>query len=585
MSKNKTKSIPLISFLLALITLLGACQTTPVSPTTPSHTETVSTTEIPTVSPSPSPTATPLPTATNTATPTPPPAAFWQMGLPETFVSEIVLPDGSSWQSDSTLSRYHIIPFDKKQKLEPLAQTDWTYVLVAPFFTVTDNLSYEDLRAFLAGNDMPDGAQEDTKVLMTQSDKAAILHLLNMSWAQNIKTVMELDDISADAWGQDWAIVPFEALEPQWKVIAVDGVSPLDHDFDPEVYKLNLRVGVFHNEQDNWENPENEFDFSTVLPSPNRDRSQLTSLIMTGVTAMARDTAFIMETEGVLYPGEKIRDLLRVADLTHISNEVSFYEDCPYPDPDYEGFIFCSNPEYIKLLDDLSADIIELTGNHNNDVLALYKVDSVPFTLDLYEQYEMQWYAGGVNERDAKSPLHIEHNGNRLAFIGCNSYGPTMAWALDERSGAAPCEDFGWLKSEVADLRQKGYLPIVTFQFQEDYVREATSLQERDFRDVAQAGPVIVNGSQSHVAKAMEFYEGSFIHYGLGNLFFEQPDVYITYDSFIQEHYFYQGRLINTRLHTITIRDGGQPRLMTEEERQKFLTMIFDVSEPLRRTQ
>ncbi len=88
---------------------------------------------------------------------------------------------------------------------------------------------------------------------------------------------------------------------------------------------------------------------------------------------------------------------------------------------------------------DLGTDIVELTGNHNNDVRAIYKVDSVPYSLDLYRENDMQWYAGGTNLTNAKAPLKIEHNGNKLAFVGCNSYGPYMAWATDDSSGFAPC--------------------------------------------------------------------------------------------------------------------------------------------------
>ena len=350
-------------------------------------------------------------------------------------------------------------------------------------------------------------------------------------------------------------------------------------DFEPESTPLTQRIILSTTTTDISLTEE---ELSALLPAPNRDHSQLTSLIMSGVTAMARDTAFVMSTEGVLFPGTEIRDFMRAADLTHISNEVSFYEGCPFPDPDYTGYIFCSDPEYIDLLDDLGADIIELTGNHNNDVRALYKVDSVPFTLDLYREYGMQWYAGGVNITDAKAPLLIEHNGNKLAFIGCNSYGPDMAWATEESSGAAPCENFGWITEEVTRLRGQGYLPIVTFQYQEDYLVAAQSSAIRDFRPLADAGAVIVNGSQSHVAKAMEFWNNGFIHYGLGNLFFDQPEFYITYDGIIQKHFFYQGRHISTQLLTITLQETAKPRLMTPEERQKFLNGLFETSSLLK---
>jgi len=212
-------------------------------------------------------------------------------------------------------------------------------------------------------------------------------------------------------------------------------------------------------------------------------------------------------------------------------------------------------------------------------------VDSVPFTLNLYEERGMRWYAGGTNLANATAPLKIEHNGNKLAFIGCNSYGPEMAWATQDGSGAAPCQDFAWLKAAIFNLRQEGYLPIVTLQYQEDYFQEATNTAIRDFRPLAEAGAVIVNGSQSHVAKAMEFYGGAFVHYGLGNLFFDQPEFYITYDSFIQKHFFYQGRHLNTQLLTITVEETAKPRFMTIEEREGFLSEIFGLSQDLRSKQ
>lgn len=579
--KHTTRKFIILSLLLLMA--LSACRVEKVvSPTDVPKTQEPTKPSAETLVPSETPTAFISPTSAPSATPAPP--AFWKGTLPLDLQERIFLPDGAVWASDENTATYSIVASVPEKLNTHLASTQWTYALVAPFFTVRDDISLSDLQFFLMGKESESPDLSDRKVLLDEGDYDSLIALLGLSNpSDKVLKKVARDAIFADPWGDDWAIVPFDALQPGWKVLAIDGISPLDHDFNPDKYALTLHVTIESKTENNEQSA--SMDFSGILPVPNRDETQLTSLIMTGVTAMARDTAYVMETQGVLFPGTEIRDILRAADLTHISNEVSFYEGCAFPNPDYKGFIFCSNPEYIKLLDDLGADIIELTGNHNNDVLALYKVDSVPFTLELYEQYGMRWYAGGVNVEDAKAPLLIEHNGNKLAFIGCNSYGPEMAWATESGSGAAPCEDFSWLKAEVARLRAEGYLPIVTFQFQEDYFREASSLQLRDFRDVATAGPVIVNGSQSHVAKAMEFYEGVFIDYGLGNLFFDQPEFYITYDSFIQEHHFYQGRHISTKLYTITIEETGKPRPMTDEERSEFLAIIFSVSEPLRRTQ
>ncbi len=100
---------------------------------------------------------------------------------------------------------------------------------------------------------------------------------------------------------------------------------------------------------------------------------------------------------------------------------------------------------------------------------------------------------------------------------------------------------------------------------------------------MAQAGALIVSGSQAHMPAAMEFNSGSFIHYGLGNLFFDQmshmmPDGSVIYDTrnvFVDRHIFYAGRYIGTELLTYIIEDYARPRLMTQAERVKFLSAMF----------
>ena len=529
-------------------------------------------------------TSTPAPTATATQIPSPTPSPTpgpiklnLSLELPEELLAAIPTPVGMMLSSDPEEADVIVEVASKEQIYESISFQ--VYALVAPFFTIQDDIALKDFNSFLTGK-----ITQEIAPFTTVYAKEPVALLQRLIDPRNPKRVALTSLMTAEFSvfpDGSWMIVPFEELQPEFKVISIDGINPLDDDFDPSKYPLSLPIGVRLGNTDR--EVESEV-LRSLLPQTNFNPAQLTSLIMTGVTAMARDTAFVMSTEGVLYPGTNIRKVMRAADLTHISNEVSFFEECPFPDPDYEGFIFCSDPEYIDLLADLGTDIVELTGNHNNDVRAIYKVDSVPYSLDLYHKYDMQWYAGGTDIANAKAPLKIEHNGNKLAFVGCNSYGPYMAWATVDSSGSAPCEDWEWIRQTVAELKQEGYLPIVTLQFQEEYLYTATSMAIRDFRPLAEAGAVIVNGSQSHVGKALEFYSDALIHYGLGNLFFDQPEFYITYDSFIQKHFFYQGRHISTQLLTITIEDTAKPRFMTPDERAKFLQKIFDASVELRST-
>jgi len=305
---------------------------------------------------------------------------------------------------------------------------------------------------------------------------------------------------------------------------------------------------------------------------------------MTGVTALVRATAYRMETQGILYPARDIGDWLSSADVTHISNEVSFTENCPFPDPYDPLLTFCSDPGYISLLDFIGADVIELTGNHNNDAARMFDESSFDTTLAMYDAHGMLTFGGGLNLEDAMQPALISHNGNHLAFIGCNIAGPNFAWATPTSGGAAPCGDLTWMENTIQSLRQDGYLPIVTFQYYEDYANDASPQMKADFRRMAEAGAVIVNGSQAHRPKEMEFLDGALIHYGLGNLFFDQMSVTIngvtytqTRNEFIQRHVIYDGRYISTQLLTAVLEDWAKPRPMTPDERQVFLSEIFSV--------
>ena len=103
---------------------------------------------------------------------------------------------------------------------------------------------------------------------------------------------------------------------------------------------------------------------------------------MTGVTALVRATAVTMELKGSAYPGEKMRDLFREADIMHVSNEIPFFTGCPYPKADASGpLVFCSDPKYMDLLTDIGTDVIELTGNHFAD----YGPNAMYETLDIYQ--------------------------------------------------------------------------------------------------------------------------------------------------------------------------------------------------------
>jgi poly-gamma-glutamate synthesis protein (capsule biosynthesis protein) len=449
------------------------------------------------------------------------------------------------------------------------------YAFVAPFPTLQEAVTSEELRRAWKGEG--ETPFQENPLLMDADTRTVFAVLWGEPGPEAVLALPE-EELLAYAWENrpSWAILPFERLEPRWKVLAVDEISPVQKSFDAQAYPLTVPVSLYGDRVfvaaiDTLYGPESD---TPILPLSNRDPDKLTTLVMTGVTALVRATAWTMEFQGVTYPARDIGDWLRDADITHISNEVPFASNCPFPDPGQENLIFCSDPSYIALLEDVGTDVVELTGDHFQD----WGIEAMNFTLDLYRQKGWPYYGGGENFADGRKAILLTHNGNRLAFIGCNGKGRPFAGATDNRPGAVIC-DFDWMHTEIARLRQEGYLPIATFQHFEYYTYAALPNQIADFGGMAEAGAVIVSGSQAHHPQALAFQEGAFIHYGLGNLFFDQLDVsYETRLAFIDRHVIYDGRYISTELLTIIFEDYARARPMTTQERQQLLTNVFRAS-------
>lgn len=448
------------------------------------------------------------------------------------------------------------------------AHIQWLYALVAAFPTVKDGVTYDELHLAWTEGTAP-APFNGVPLLMEESTLAAFTALWDEPAAGAVR-VVSADRLLEEAWSRmpAWAIIPFEKLEPKWKVLAIDGQSPIRKNFDLAQYPLvaSLLVETTSRGQS-----------SVVSGQPsNYDPSKLTTVILTGVTALVRATALTMELKGTTYPGEKMRDLFREADIMHVSNEIPFFTGCTYPKPDQAALVFCSDPKYMDLLNDVGADVIELTGNHFADRGPAGMLE----TIEIYKQNGLPYFGGGLDLQDSLKPALFEVNGNKIAFIGCNK--PDVGrfpTATDYQPGAAPCK-FDYLTEKINQLKAEGYVVISTFQWNESYDWRPNPQQVRDFQLLSDSGASIVSGSQAHYAQLMEFYNDSFIHYGLGNLFFDQMGDQDWMPKGIRRLFFdryviYDGKLIGVELITAMLEDYSRPRLMTEQERAGFLQEYF----------
>ncbi|MBN1119975.1 MAG: CapA family protein [Anaerolineae bacterium] len=563
--------------LLTIALLLSACRTQTAAPVPlPTSAQPVLPTDA--AAPQIEPVSTPTPII-----PTPEPARYWvQPGIPESLVGQITPLFAAAGLTEAASAEEAILRVMADPGPEAALTTEWVYALAAPFPTVPDNISWAAFETYWLTGDssgLPDFGVTSPPFVLRSGEIALLTEIIGPP-AGGLPIQTSYDDINMlteFAWNVRPAIsiLPFDQLTPQWKVLTVDGASPLDKSLDTSTYPLSVRFGILAAD------PRGE-QIAAGLASQNawavtnRDPSKMTVIVMTGVTALARATASMMELKGYDYPAQAILPFFADADITHTSNEVAFAPNCP--PPQWEGDpLFCSSINYLSLLKLIGLDVVELTGNHVND----WGRDNLSYTIGVYEQNGIAYYGGGRDLEDAASArIILAPDGTRIAFIGCNAAGPTLAFANEELPGSAPCGDWLDITSRIQQIKANDQADIViaTLQYWERQRYNVDEQQIADFSALAAAGADIVSGSQAHQPQGFNFAGESFIHFGVGNLFFDQMQTLGYRQMFADKHILYEGRHISTILFTGLMEDYSQPNPMTPEDRAAFLQLIFDES-------
>lgn len=446
----------------------------------------------------------------------------------------------------------------------------WLYVPVVAFPIAADTIALADIQVYWQGDagalSSLDIFGRPVPIILTERSLTAMVGVLGEPTLA-IEIVPD-HQLIRRLWEARPALslVPFDELSPDLKVLKLDGIDVFDDDFDPTDYPLTSAIRI------------NGAATDLIWTTNNRDPERLSRIVLSGVTALTRVTAYYMEELGITRPGDDILPFLAEADVFHTSNEVSFVEDCPPPIRNWALPAFCSDDRYFELLTYIGVDVVEATGNHIND----YGSENFVRTLDMYDAAGMQYFGGGRTPEEARTPLIIAHNGNSIAFIGCNRPGPAYAWATDEQAGAAQC-DPEYLEAQLALLDATVDVVIMTVQDFEQNTYEAPLGQVNRFRGYATWGADVVVGTQAHKPQGFVFLprgndRPAFIHNGLGNLFFDQIQDIGTRQVFMDKLIIYAGQLISVELFTGIIDNYCCPRPMFPGERTNFLRTIFMAS-------
>lgn len=427
--------------------------------------------------------------------------------------------------------------------------------------TISADSVTESSGSFVLGVYVPVTGFYATRQNVTQAELAA-------QSAELPGTASSIDDLINNPGSDDIILIPISQLSDRVKLLSLDSHYYLDS-FTSGAFFRQARIEA----TDQSVALDMHIQF---IDLPGKDTTL--KVHQTGVTALTRLMQRKLSSVGdATYFSAKIGDFLADADITHVSNEVSFRSGCQY-----SNTLFCSPPEFIETLKASGVNLVELTGNHNNDNGSIYNTESI----NLYHSLGWHTFGGGLNSTEAAKPYLADQKGSKIAFLGYNAAdGPgSGAIAGSDNAGANLYTD-AKAQADIAAAKQDGQFVIVNIQYAECQAYPAgyvefpacdgpISGQQELFRKMIDFGADLVMGSSAHQPQTYELYKDKPIYYGLGNLYFDQTQWPGTERGIILTHYFKDGKLLQTRL-TPTVYDRDyQTRVMTPDEADYLLTRL-----------
>ena len=202
------------------------------------------------------------------------------------------------------------------------------------------------------------------------------------------------------------------------------------------------------------------------------------------------------------------------------------------------------DPENVAALARAGFSIASLASNHCMD----YGVEGF---FDMIEQFKangVKTFGAGENLAEARKPLIVEHNGNRIGWLAYCSILPMRYWADVDRPGCAPArartvyetlepdqpgtppriitypndEDLANILSDIKALKEQVDVVIVSMHWGLHFRESELATYELKYgRAAIDAGADVILGHHQHILKPIEIYRGKPIFYGMANFAFD----------------------------------------------------------------
>ncbi|MBX3080301.1 MAG: CapA family protein [Anaerolineae bacterium] len=226
------------------------------------------------------------------------------------------------------------------------------------------------------------------------------------------------------------------------------------------------------------------------------------------------------------YPFEKIAPLLASADLRIGNLECVISE---LGTAQYKAYAFRVGYWGIEALKNANFDLLTMGNNHALDFGPAAMLD----TRERLNAAGIPTVGAGKNEAQARSPVILERNGLRIAFLGYANT-PRERYGFDPSTTRATADSAGvaWgepdmIAADVRAAKAQADLVVVMLHSGLEWRIEPNDMQRALAKAAIEAGAVAVIGAHPHVMQGIEYTDQELpgvIAYSLGNFVFEAND-------------------------------------------------------------
>lgn len=237
-----------------------------------------------------------------------------------------------------------------------------------------------------------------------------------------------------------------------------------------------------------------------------------TSIVFTGDIGFDRYMERKWEDENLLSKG--VLDFFHSADHTCANVEGALIDAV---DDGSRGVFFHSmNPEAVRVLKKIGADIWSIGNNHTMDAGR----EGVISTRKIAEDMGCMTFGAGLNEVEASEPVYLDEAGG-IGMFGV-SYMAECIPATATEPGIFRWDDMDYIAQRIAEVKSKCRWCVVVAHGGEEFTSLPSPYTRDRYLKFLELGADVVVGHHPHVPENYELFDdGKAIFYSLGNFIFD----------------------------------------------------------------